>query len=116
MRPLLSFIGFTVNIRTALPGCRTMTQIPTSLIFSIPLMLNVWPFSKELCPPPETLEPCRCQGNKSYAAVLCEDVFSEDDLTYVMTAIKDKPIDGVELRSVSMRYIPEDAFDGTNLK
>ncbi|GIY77005.1 uncharacterized protein CDAR_273361 [Caerostris darwini] len=93
-----------------------MTQIPASLILSIPLMLNVWPFSKELCPPPETLEPCRCQGNKSYAAVLCEDVFSEDDLTSVMTAIKDKPIDGVELRSVSMRYIPEDAFDGTNLK
>ncbi|GFT14941.1 hypothetical protein NPIL_161811 [Nephila pilipes] len=66
------------------------------------------------CPPPYSIFPCSCPGNKSI--VVCKDVTNEEDLASVMKASKKQEILGVELHSVSFRYIPQSAFNGTNIK
>ncbi|GFW52880.1 slit-like protein [Trichonephila clavipes] len=53
-------------------------------------------------------------GNKSI--IVCKDVTYEEDLTWVMKAARKHKILGVELQSVSFRYIPESAFNGTDIK
>ncbi|KFM63919.1 Slit-like protein, partial [Stegodyphus mimosarum] len=66
------------------------------------------------CPNPHKIHPCSCLKSKSILE--CEDVTQEDTLSAVMQVSKKHKVVGVELNAVVFRYIPHDAFDGTNIQ
>lgn len=66
------------------------------------------------CPNPHVIHPCTCL--KSKAVLTCEDLYNEKDFKTIAEASKGHGIVGIEFDSVAMRYIPEDAFEGLEIK
>lgn len=48
--------------------------------------------------------------------LICEDLYNENDIKTIAEASKGHGIVGIEFDSVAMRYIPEDAFEGLEIK
>lgn len=66
------------------------------------------------CPNPHVIHPCTCLKNRS--VLICEDLYNENDIKTIAEASKGHGIVGIEFDSVAMRYIPEDAFEGLEIK
>ena len=66
------------------------------------------------CPNPHRLHPCTCL--KSRSVLTCEDLFNEEHFKTITEISRGHGIVGVEFESVAMRFIPEDAFEGLDIK
>lgn len=66
------------------------------------------------CPSPELLHPCTCLTTK--LVVTCEELFNENVLKAVTNVSKGHGIIGMEFESIALRFIPEDAFEGLDIK
>ncbi|CAL1297971.1 unnamed protein product [Larinioides sclopetarius] len=92
-----------------------MKLVAAILIFSIFSTSAGYFGKKNHCPNPHDIHPCYCLASKT-PVLVCEDVTFQDEFMEAMTAAKKKPVVGVSLDSVSLRYIPENAFDGTHIQ
>ncbi|KAF8793612.1 leucine-rich repeat and fibronectin type-III domain-containing protein 2-like [Argiope bruennichi] len=94
-----------------------MNQIAAFVLFAVLSTSSGYSIfgKKNNCPNPHDIHPCYCLASKK-PVVVCEDVTSQDEFVEVMTVAKKKPLVGVSLESVSFRYIPENAFEGTHIQ